>query len=744
MDEGTCTPDQGASHAQERGQAFPSCEFYDPDVSGGARRSNFPDSDEEGRSMLGHSNALGMVHREGSDHAVDSPDGDAATQRKMLGSDEGLENAVGEGCPCVGSRDGPSRDCAREGKSRRRAATRECKLLLAGSVWEDLSAERRGTKRNAAVAGEAGIAPTGGLCGRPQSRQCSLSSLIRMVADASQGRQGARGRVANAKASRGPTRQSGAREEAQHDEQEQQGGLRGGLHLGGEEGQGQGQDPLPREVVWVRPSMGAVERERPCGGGSGVVGAALQPPEHGGATTLEIPETNTTGHKHHVRGERCQRNGCLALRQRLADVREELLKCTNERNNLLATWEEQLNGARRILASDFHEVEEERDEAWRQERATKQRRAQDIKMARRLHEEKAELLDKVAMVQAQNAILKADVARLLVEEHCRRKQELREVNICELKLREANRILKRAEKLRAEAMLMNEDAARKATKAQQEVDDAKQLADNARQEAQDAWHQADATNRVVEENARKAIADAEESAADARKEAQAARDEAIAAYAEVDEIRKESDLAKQGQLLAQRQAEKAEKQARESKEKLAKIAACHPTTDRSVDEWAALGRCATYKAGQRERGYLRAFLQSHSWRPEDIAGALSAEGLLEPLFDTREGFQSYFDKVKVLVQKLEQEDFGIAFGLFLRYEMRMTTDKILRMTQAACKRYVSSKDFYEAKVLLYHPFRKDLVVKVRGVSGFMYALHLARTNTSCMLISTAVPLVHLL
>lgn len=48
--------------------------------------------------------------------------------------------------------------------------------------------------------------------------------------------------------------------------------------------------------------------------------------------------------------------------------------------------------------------------------------------------------------------------------------------------------------------------------------------------------------------------------------------------------------------------------------------------------------------------------------------------------------------------------------------MRMTTEKILRMTQAACKQYRRSNDFYEAKVLLYqyHPFRKDLVIKVRA------------------------------
>lgn len=727
MVEGACPPNTTAAHSQEGGQAISGVELHPSHVSGGTRGINIPGAHEEDRSELQRSDALGVGNREGSNNADQSFDGDAAAQKAVRGRNEGIEDALGKCGPSSGSCDGASGDRARASKPRRRAASRECKLLLVGSVWQDPSPKGRGQKRNAAVAGEVDSDQTGDFRRRSGVGQRGMPTIARVVAIASQGRQSCRSGTGTAKGSGGQTRQSGQRasQEAQHNEPEQyEGSVRGRVHPGREKGERQRQGSLPSEVVGIRPDMGAVEAEWDGRRSSGVLGTPLQHEEHGSAAAMEgaqainssEPAESTAarppGLKQCVRGGRCQRHGCLALRQTLAEVREELVKCTNDRNNLLATWEEQLNGARRILASDFQQVEEERDEAWRRERDAKQRRAYDIKIAQRLHEEKAELLNKVAMLQAENAVLKADAARRLVEDSCRRKQEVREVNACELKLREANRVLKRAEKVRAEAMLMHEDAAQKAAQAQQDAENARQQADGALQEAIDARQLADAANRAVEESARQAIAEAEESAEDARKEAKLAREEAIAAHAEVNEIRIESDLAKRGQLLANRQAEKAEQKARDSQAKLAKIIACHPTIDRSVDEWAALSRSAAYKAGQRERAYLRAFLKSHSWRPEDIASALSAEGLLEPLFDTRDGFQIYFDKVKVVVQKLEQDDFGIAFGLFLRYEMRMTTDKILRLTQAACKQYHRSLDFYEAKVLLYHPFRKDLVVKV--------------------------------
>ena len=53
--------------------------------------------------------------------------------------------------------------------------------------------------------------------------------------------------------------------------------------------------------------------------------------------------------------------------------------------------------------------------------------------------------------------------------------------------------------------------------------------------------------------------------------------------------------------------------------------------DRSVDEWAALGRASAWKAAQRERLYLTNFLKSHAWRMQDVAAALDELGTPPPL-----------------------------------------------------------------------------------------------------------------
>ena len=52
--------------------------------------------------------------------------------------------------------------------------------------------------------------------------------------------------------------------------------------------------------------------------------------------------------------------------------------------------------------------------------------------------------------------------------------------------------------------------------------------------------------------------------------------------------------------------------------------------DRTVDEWAALGRESAWKAAQRERLYLTNFLESHAWRMQDVAAALDELGTPPP------------------------------------------------------------------------------------------------------------------
>lgn len=79
---------------------------------------------------------------------------------------------------------------------------------------------------------------------------------------------------------------------------------------------------------------------------------------------------------------------------------------------------------------------------------------------------------------------------------------------------------------------------------------------------------------------------------------------------------------------------------------------------------------------------------------------------------TKPGFRIYFEKVQELMQRLEEEEFGRDFALFLHFEMHLTLPKILRITQAASKAYVRADNRYVGKALLRDPWRKDLVVYV--------------------------------
>ena len=127
----------------------------------------------------------------------------------------------------------------------------------------------------------------------------------------------------------------------------------------------------------------------------------------------------------------------------------------------------------------------------------------------------------------------------------------------------------------------------------------------------------------------------------------------------------------------------------------------------SADEWVSLRAAAQRKRAWRDRHALRAFLQSHPWRAEDLAVVLDEMGLLMLLFNTKEGWRIYFGKVHCLHLKLEREDFGIRFGLFLHYEMKLTLTKIQRLVEAGCKEYNVGIDRYKKKPWLVNPFNTN-------------------------------------
>ena len=52
---------------------------------------------------------------------------------------------------------------------------------------------------------------------------------------------------------------------------------------------------------------------------------------------------------------------------------------------------------------------------------------------------------------------------------------------------------------------------------------------------------------------------------------------------------------------------------------------------------------------------------------------------MKEVFKEREFFTEHFNRVKELVNGMEEREFGETFGLYLHYELRLTFDKILRV-----------------------------------------------------------------
>eukprot|EP00965_Chrysotila_dentata_P062424 2068854-Pleurochrysis_carterae.AAC.1 len=73
--------------------------------------------------------------------------------------------------------------------------------------------------------------------------------------------------------------------------------------------------------------------------------------------------------------------------------------------------------------------------------------------------------------------------------------------------------------------------------------------------------------------------------------------------------------------------------------------------------------------------------------------------------------EEHMRRVRDLMASLEREHFGAGFGLFLHYEMHLTLDKILLITQAASKQFHREIDRYRSKVLFYDAFLPRDVIK---------------------------------
>ena len=209
------------------------------------------------------------------------------------------------------------------------------------------------------------------------------------------------------------------------------------------------------------------------------------------------------------------------------------------------------------------------------------------------------------------------------------------------------------------------------------------------------------------EAAKEQLAEAEAATACALREAHEAREEAEAEALAADAARAAKGDAERAGLASERRAKR-------DRTKMLKAFGHElvPTNVRSVDEWATLGYEARRKAGQRDRVRLKRYLEANSFRSCDIADVLDSLGLVEPLAKTKPFFNIHFFEVRALMKSLEEEHFGLAFGLFMHYDMRLTMPKLLQVSQMASKEYHHHADRYMSKPLLYNPFVKDEVIMV--------------------------------
>ena len=337
--------------------------------------------------------------------------------------------------------------------------------------------------------------------------------------------------------------------------------------------------------------------------------------------------------------------------------------------------------------------------------------------------ERLELEEKSTTLLAEVSLLRGRVAEY--ERAAQRREEEAAVRA----RYDARAVAREQSRARWEAARAERGAEAEVAKARAEVAEATAAAEASVSEAQ-----ATASREIVNTQARaQAEADARVADADARVAAAEARAKSAEAWAE--EAAEDADRAR-GELMDEQKAcreaaaEKtaaewelwdAERRAKRAKEKAERLQGqvdqlAGPTKERSADAWAALTAEARRKAAERERDHLQAFFSSHAWRVDDISDALKLLGLVAPLLETRPFFDLYFEKTKALMTKLEKEEFGITFGLYLHYEARLTFPKILSVSQAAAKKYDHHLDRYRPKVLLGHKYLKGVGINVPRVA----------------------------
>jgi chromosome segregation ATPase len=108
---------------------------------------------------------------------------------------------------------------------------------------------------------------------------------------------------------------------------------------------------------------------------------------------------------------------------------------------------------------------------------------------------------------------------------------------------------------------------------------------------------------------------------------------------------------------------------------------------------------ARRKASQRDRDMWSDVLNGNQ-RLEGLASELKSQGRLDELFDVKELYEMHIGKMNEIMRRIEEDHYGVDFGLFLHYEMSLPLHKILRITHAGSHQYDKDHDHYMRKAIL--------------------------------------------
>ena len=169
------------------------------------------------------------------------------------------------------------------------------------------------------------------------------------------------------------------------------------------------------------------------------------------------------------------------------------------------------------------------------------------------------------------------------------------------------------------------------------------------------------------------------------------------------------EAALQARLDVERQATLEIKAAKEDKRKLnkrlarAQGKAAQGTAPRlrscSVTDFNQKTPEARRKASERDRKMWSELLNGDQ-RLDGLVSVLKSQGRLDELFNVKELYEMHIGKVNDIMRMIEEEHYGVDFGLFLHYEMSLPLHKILRITHAGSHHYDKVEDMYVRKVIL--------------------------------------------